>query len=308
MKTRRQFIQTTLAATAGFAASTGVSQEKSEWKSLFDGKTLNGWKKIPRLYARKTVGASKTPITGDELYEKSMEWHRKHSPQRALEHTGEWKVVDGAIEGGQEPAGSRLGGYLMSEETYGDFELEYEMRPDWQTDTGILVRQHPIGTVGFQILCDHRPHGGIGGIFTNGLGSYLAAPFVLDGDADENFKVKNFRQGKHNPQFRKVALKDAATFEGFREVWKVNEWNKFRVRCVGANPVITTWVNDLKIGTLETEKPGVPDYDSSMIQRLVGKRGHIGLEVHSNSPKKGWTQWERGAVSRWRNIRVREIV
>jgi hypothetical protein len=66
----------------------------------------------------------------------------------------------------------------MTEETFGDFELEYEMRPDWQTDTGILVRQHPVGTVGFQVLCDHRPDGGIGGFFTNGLGSYLAAPFV----------------------------------------------------------------------------------------------------------------------------------
>src|SRR5665648_122191 len=36
--------------------------------------------------------------------------------------------------------GSGLGGYLTTEATFGDFELSYEVRPDWPADTGVLVR------------------------------------------------------------------------------------------------------------------------------------------------------------------------
>ena len=78
---------------------------------------------------------------------RTLDWHRSQNSE-LHRHLGDWKVVDGAIVGGQDPPGSRMGAYLMTEETYGDFELEYEMRPDWQTDTGVLVRQHKAGTIG----------------------------------------------------------------------------------------------------------------------------------------------------------------
>ncbi|MEM0927556.1 MAG: family 16 glycoside hydrolase, partial [Planctomycetota bacterium] len=213
----------------------------------------------------------------------------------------------GAIVGGQDPPGSRLGAYLMTEETFGDFELEYEMRPDWRTDTGVLVRQHRAGTIGFQVLCDHRPGGGIGGFFTNGLGSYLAAPVIVDGDVGERFTVENLREGESTSNFPKAKLSNVATYQQFRKVWNVNGWNRFRVHCVGATPVLTAWVNDLEMGTLDSRDTGVPGYDPAIIEQRVGSRGHIGLEVHSNGPKKGWNQWAKGAVSRWRNIRVKRL-
>ncbi|MEM0897640.1 MAG: family 16 glycoside hydrolase, partial [Verrucomicrobiota bacterium] len=171
----------------------------------------------------------------------------------------------------------------------------------------VYIRQHPVGMVGFQVLCDHRPSGGIGGFFTNGLGSYLAAPFFVDGDVGENFAVKNFREGEKKSSFGQAKVFNAANFEQFREVWKVNEWNRFRVRCVGANPVITTWINDLEIATLDSSDTGIEGYDPAIIGQRVGAQGHISLEIHDNNPKKGWNQWAKGAVSRWRNIRVREI-
>lgn len=306
MKTRRQFIQSSIAAASlGPVLAGATESEFGEWKDLFDGKTLNGWKAIPRLQFRK----AKPPHEKESLLEKVWEAYRNDPKlKETMEHTGIWKVEDGAIVGGQYPAGSREGAYLITEEEYGDFELEYEMKPDWQTDTGVLIRQHPVGTLGFQILCDHRPNGGIGGVFTNGLGSYLAAPFYVDGDKGENFAVKNFRQGAPESGFRKGRIYEAASFESFLKVWKVNDWNRFRVRCEGANPVITIWVNDLKTCRVETADPGLEDYDAAIIQQLVGDRGHIGLEVHSNSPKRGWEQWTPGAVSRWRNIRIRERI
>ncbi len=307
MKTRRQFINTSLAAAAGASVTSSQADSFGEWKSLFDGKTLNGWRKIPRISVGGALDKTSTPEEVEAAIEKTLSWHRsQNSP--AHQHLGDWRVVDGVIEGGQDPPGSRLGAYLQTEETYGDFELEYEMRPDWQTDTGVLVRQHPAGTVGFQVLCDHRPDGGIGGFFTNGVGSYLAAPVVVDGDMDQDFKVKNLREGKIESRFAHAKVSNAATYDQFREIWNVNDWNRFKVRCVGANPVLTVWINDLEMATLDSSNTGIEGYDPSIIESRIGRRGHIGLEIHDNNPKKGWNQWAKGAVSRWRNIRVREVV
>ena len=306
MSTRRQFLQYSLAGAACTSLESAHAHEDGRWESLFDGKTLNGWKRVPRIYVQGALKDASAPEAVEAAIQKTLEWHRS-TDSEAYRHLGDWKVVDGAIEGGQDPPGSRLGAYLMTEEKYGDFELEYEMRPDWQTDTGVLVRQHQAGTIGFQVLCDHRPSGGIGGFFTNGLGSYLAAPVVVDGDIGDDYAVKNLREGKIESNFPRAKVANAATYEQFREVWNVNGWNRFRVRCVGTNPVLTVWVNELKMGTLDTADTGVPGYDPAIIEQRVGSRGHIGLEVHSNGPKKGWNQWAKGAVSRWRNIRVKEI-
>ena len=306
MKTRRQFLTTSLAATTCASLSSSYAESTGEWKSLFDGKTLDGWKKVARINVAGALGKARKSEAVEAVIEKTLAWNRDNDTP-AHNHLGDWKVVDGVIEGGQDPPGSGLGAYLMTEDTYGDFELEYEMRPDWQTDTGVLVRQHPVGTIGFQVLCDHRSAGGIGGFFTNGLGSYLAAPVVVDGDMGEDFNVKNLREGKVESNFTQAKTSNAATYEQFREVWNVNDWNRFRVRCIGANPVLTVWINDLEMPTLDTTDPGIPGYDPTIIKQRVGTRGHIGLEVHSNNPKKGWNQWAVGAVSRWRNIRVKEL-
>ena len=306
MSNRRQFVKCSLAAGVATSLSSAHAQASGEWKSLFDGKTLKGWKKVPRIYVHNAIGDAKTPEAVEAAIKKTLDWHRSQNSE-LHRHLGDWKVVDGAIVGGQDPPGSRMGAYLMTEDTYGDFELEYEMRPDWQTDTGVLVRQHKAGTIGFQVLCDHRPGGGIGGFFANGIGSYLAAPVVVDGDIDEDFKVKNLREGKVESNFPHAKVSDAATYEQFREVWNLNGWNRFRVRCVGANPVLTAWVNDLKMGTIDTADTGVPGYDPAIIEQRGGSRGHIGLEVHENGRKLGWNRWAKGAVSRWRNIRVKEL-
>ena len=47
--------------------------------------------------------------------------------------------------------------------------------------TGCMGRAHELGRIGFQILVDRRPNGGMGGIFENSTGNILAAPFAMDG-------------------------------------------------------------------------------------------------------------------------------
>jgi len=152
MKTRREFLQVGLASTA---ASTSLSMadepQFGEWRSLFDGHTLDGWKAVPRIGVGRVLREPDAQtLTKETIYDAAIEWHRENgTPQPIFEHTGDWQVIDGAIVGGQNPAGSRRGAYLMSEDTFGDIELEYEIHPDWWTDTGIMIRQHHLGSLGF---------------------------------------------------------------------------------------------------------------------------------------------------------------
>src|SRR6516225_9532386 len=86
-------------------AAPTFAQSKAEdgFRSLFDGVSLKGWKRSARELKRPSLGI--------------------------------WTVEDGIISGGQDPPGSGIGSYLVSEETFSDFELKIEARPDWPADT-----------------------------------------------------------------------------------------------------------------------------------------------------------------------------
>ena len=81
---------------AGFAAPSAVSaQAGGGWKTLFDGKSLDGW----------------TPIGN-----------------------ANWKLADGAV---QADMGT---GFLVSKESYGDFELRAEIWVDEPANSGVFIR------------------------------------------------------------------------------------------------------------------------------------------------------------------------
>lgn len=85
-----------LAGFSGFAASSTVSaQAGGAWKTVFDGKSLNGW----------------TPIGN-----------------------ANWKLADGAV---QADMGT---GFLVSNESYGDFELRAEIWVNDEANSGIFIR------------------------------------------------------------------------------------------------------------------------------------------------------------------------
>lgn len=306
---RRQFLrQTTLGTAALAAASVAPRANAAASHSLFDGKTLAGWKAVPRLAVPQHLRDAKTPAT--ELKTQVVAWYEADPErQKRLAHIGRWEVVDGAIVGGQEPPGSELGAYLLSEKKFSDFELDLEARPDWPADTGIMLRAHELGSIGFQVLVDHRPNGGIGGVFGNGIGSFLAAPFTVDGDVQPGFRVTNLRAGNRESNFPAPTMSHAATFADFEKVWRPNEWNHFRIRCLGRLPVLTTWINGLKICELDTAKIATPGYDTEAVFRRLGPAGHIGFEVHDVNLKSplGQDRWAIGAVCRWQNISITEL-
>src|SRR5690242_19922938 len=108
------------------------------------------------------------------------DWVPSNYNERAARYPAVWTVQDGAIVGRQDPDHPGWGGYLVSDATFGDFELELEMNPDWPADTGVMLRRRPEAWEGFQVLVDHRKFGSIGGFFGNGVGGFHAIPYVLD--------------------------------------------------------------------------------------------------------------------------------
>ncbi len=91
---------------SGKKTSKTEMETASEWISLFDGETLNGWKR----YNAKEIG----PL---------------------------WIVEDGSIkcEGtGHGESSGEFGGSLMTLETYGNFELEIEWKISAKGNSGII--------------------------------------------------------------------------------------------------------------------------------------------------------------------------
>ena len=141
-----------------------------------------------------------------------------------------YEVRDGVIEA---RTGDGSFGWLCAEKTYGDFILELEVNIT-SGNSGVQIRSHlPDGKtmVGYQIEVDPLPRAWSGGLYEQGRRGWL-----------QNLT--------NNP--------------AARAAFKVGEWNKYRIECVGDS--IKSWVN------------GVPaaDYLDGM-----DLDGLIALQVHS---------------------------
>jgi len=296
-----------LAASALLALSpiTAHAAPDGKFHPLFDGKTLKGWRAIPRVAGNVYPGG---PSVADLRKARNIP-----APVEPEKHPAHWFVKDGMIVGEQETPGGGYGGYLITEKTYGDFELVLEARPDWPADTGVMLRRPMDDWTGFQVLIDHRESGSIGGFFGNGLASFMAVPFKLNSVRDANGKPIGMELDKPETSIEPVTpeqvarLDYAAKPDDFLKAWKWGQWNEIRIRVVGAMPVITTWVNGVKIAQINTATMKSPNYDPKAILNFLGPRGHIALEVHDNDAVFKDARWGRGAQCRWKNIRIREL-
>lgn len=277
------------------------SFDDTGFRSLFDGATLAGWHAAPRVYGALYPGGPSALTIFDQ--------RGVARPVAPEEHPAAWHVEDGHIVGQQ--SGGGYGGYLVSDAAFGDFELVLEARPDWPADTGIMVRRLRDDWTGFQVLLDHRESGGIGGFFGNGLGSFSALPFAIRAVRDAAGEVIGIEADDPETSRDPVTpgqiarLDHAASVADFLRVWKWAEWNEIRIRCTGALPRLTTWVNGLRIAELDTATLVAPNYDPAAVLGLLGTRGHLALEVHDSGAFFPQDRWGEGARCRWRNIRIK---
>ena len=59
---------------------------------------------------------------------------------------------------------------------------------------------------------------------------------------------------------------------------------------------------EIDLGRLDAE-----NFDPDAVRAVLGRRGHIALEVHDNDPMLGPERWAPDARCRWRNLRIREL-
>jgi hypothetical protein len=104
--------------------------KEEDFVSLFDGKTMTGW--------RPHLGVPKAHVGG------------------------KWVVKDGLLVGDQDEREG--GGFLITEGIYGSFILRFDLQQDYPTDTGVFVRMGEDGK-SHQITLDNRPEGQIGSIY-----------------------------------------------------------------------------------------------------------------------------------------------
>jgi hypothetical protein len=124
-------------------------------------------------------------------------------------NTREWRIVEGALTGRQEPAGN--GGILLTDKRYKDFEVYLEIKPDFGCDSGLFLRSNASGQA-YQVMLDYLEGGNIGGIY---------------GERLEGVQ--------------------AVRSEGWEKVWKKSDWNALRARMEGNPPRIQVWLNGTKI-------------------------------------------------------------
>ncbi len=181
-------------------------------------------------------------------------------------HVEDGMIVGTTVEGSPNT-------FLCTKKLYGDFELEFEVKVDPALNSGVQIRSlvyekdtkiwmwrggkkrervHQAGRVyGYQVEISNEKTGASGGIY------------------DEA------RQG--------MWLYDVSKDPIASKAFKDNQWNKYRVVCIGDS--IKTWVN------------GVPCAD---LRDPVDQTGLIGLQVHGFKGKQP-------AQVRWRNIRIKDL-
>lgn len=168
-------------------------------------------------------------------------WHMSLSNHHG--DTREWRVYEDALTGKQDRPGN--GGILLTDRSFGDFELHLELRPDFGCDGGVFLRSNESGQA-YQVMLDYLEGGNVGGIYGEGLEGLDAVPSA-----------------------------------GWSEVWKEDAWNTMRIRIEGAAPHIQVWLNGSRIVDFrdtENRLPSGKAEGSIAVQVHGGSRCRPGLE------------------------------
>jgi len=250
--------------------SSHLHAEETGWTPLFNGKDLTGW----------------------------------HLQTQRGQHGdgGHWGVTeDGILFGEQGPPGSGNGGFLLSDQTYSEFELELSLRPDWGPDSGVFVRTDERGG-GWQIYVDHHDHGNVGHIRLET--KPFSVPFRPWGFSriDPNKAALVMATDSRTKNWPEDVYEESCTPEEWLQVWKPDGWNRLKIRCTGGElPIIETWVNDLKVCRFDSSKTTHPQFDRQHALEVTQPSGSIGLQVH------GGKNWKAGDRVYWKDVRIRQL-
>lgn len=160
---------------------TQLAAQKEHWVSLFDGKTLKGW--------NQKNGAAKFSVQNGEILGVSVE--------------------------------NTANSFLCTDQEYGDFILELELKVDEQMNSGIQFRSlstpdYQEGRVhGYQMEVDPSPRNWSGGIYDEARRDWLYIPDI-------------------NPPGKRA--------------FKHGDWNHYRIEAIGNT--LRTWINGAPVSHL----------------------------------------------------------
>jgi hypothetical protein len=193
------------------AAAFAVAEIPAGFTPIFNGKNLDGW------HVSKTNHHGTTP---------------------------DWHVENGVLVGTQNPPGK--GGILLTDKKYKDFEVYFELKPDWGCDGGFFLRSSESGQA-YQVMIDYLERGSVGGIYGE----------KLEGVND-----------------RETASKRIPV--DWQRHWKRDDWNSLRVRMTGEAPHITVWMNGQQI----------VDFQDTANHAANGAReGMLAVQIHFSGEK-----------------------
>lgn len=218
----------TVALSQTYADPSAEQPAGDGWVALFDGESIDDW----------------TALSGNATYE----------------------VQDGAIVGTTVKGSPNT--FLCTPETYGDFELRFEVKVDDNPlNSGVMIRSKTNGNP------DER------------FGGRLRGPQVEieAGPGQSGFIYGEASGGWLSPE-PKSDDPEVSTHDHFKN----GEWNHYRVLAEG--PRIRTWVNGHLIADLTLEDAYHENYGE----------GVIGLQVHGVGNRGPFTV-------RWRELYIREI-
>jgi hypothetical protein len=262
------------------ATRAGDSTLEEGFAALFNGKDLAGWIKA----------------SGPEISAKYQ--------------GGKWTVEDGAICGAQLDDG--LGSFLHTEKPYSDFELLIDVNPSWGCDSGVFLRTNPKGQC-IQVFLDYLPDGNVGFLYGQGSGGFCSMPWQLKA-VEKDGKVTGVQAVDVYDGVEIDGLVYSSKAADFNKVWRHGEFNTLKIRCTGKYPVITTWVNGVKMMEMDSTtfkarslagmraKAWITPsaYDKEKILESTGGKGTLALQVHPGSQR-----WH--GTDRYKNIRLREL-
>ena len=220
--------------------------DNTGFEAIFDGKTLEGW------------------------HVSAKSGHSRPSKNKT---GGRWVVEEGAIVGSQDIRGN--GGLIITDKSYGDFEVALEMRNDFGPDSGLFLRSTEDGRA-YQALIDYHRGGNLMGVYGEGL--------------RPGFHVYNFQFLDSAEKIKEHECPFALPVspEKWPDFWKHHQWNELRARIVGNPPKITTWIKGVKF----------MEWTDTM--KRAADKGGIALQVH------GGGDFTKQFV-RYRNIRIKTL-